>query len=124
MLYSYLFPLDRSVSSLVYILVSHIIQKKIPRAIIFYPNSGEEWDPISSKWVEGSGCTLAHEFAMRLVQEGLSIIYNYLDQHEYRGTIPIIVGGCCRTYPTTIFEIRKQVRTFQEHRTMSGVRIE
>jgi len=111
------------VASLINKIVSHIVRTKIKRAIIFYPNSGEEWDPKSSNWVEGSGCTAAYEFATCIVRDGLSTIYDYLDENADGIKIPVVVGGCCRTDPSTIREISKQVDTFQEHRTALGMKV-
>ena len=73
-----------------------------PRAIILYPNSGEEWDALSSTWKEGTGCTKPQEFADTMVT-AIELIYE-------QPVIPkLIVGGCCRTSPSTIAALRKHV---------------
>ena len=82
--------------------LSHIT---LPRAIVLYPNSGEEWDAVSSTWKEGTGCTKSQEFADTMIG-AITLIYK-------QPLIPkLIVGGCCRTSPSTIAALRKSVDEF------------
>ena len=111
--------------SLVSILVKHLIDcwihksqtdlqaaSRIP-AIIVYPNSGEEWDATTSSWKEGTGCTSAADFADRLmgVIKDIEDLFQ-AEQIERNRLIPlptIVVGGCCRTSPAAISELRDRI---------------
>eukprot|EP00979_Chaetoceros_neogracilis_P008863 scaffold1987_cov236-Chaetoceros_neogracile.AAC.3 len=84
------------------------------RAIVLYPNSGEEWDAENKSWLEESGCAdtngngaHAHDFTMEMMKcvrmiHGLCIESN-------NPFLPIFVGGCCRTTPSTIKALRAAV---------------
>lgn len=76
------------------------------RVIVVYPNSGEQWDAQQSTWKEGTGCTSPNEFANRIL-EAIRLVHSTWTDLE--PTLPppkMIVGGCCRTSPTTIAAIR------------------
>ena len=65
-------------------------------SIIVYPNSGEKWDGINKKWIENTQMTNDQftDFALQWYANGASII-----------------GGCCRTNPSTIHAIKKALTT-------------
>ena len=96
----------KKATSLIKEIATHQVKSKFNRAIIFYPNSGEEWDASNETWLEGSGCTDSEIFtefmmdAIRLVQT------TYKSKHKQ---CRIIVGGCCRTRPGTIKNLRQKV---------------
>jgi homocysteine S-methyltransferase len=84
------------------------------RAILLYPNSGEVWDAASEAWEENSGCTSAAAFAESLMQVVSTIV---TDWPENMGSCPaIVVGGCCRTRPDSIRELRRCIDQLLEHR--------
>ena len=37
------------------------------RALVWYPNSGEEWDADAADWKKGTGCTQPQEFAQQMI---------------------------------------------------------
>lgn len=82
------------------------------RVIVVYPNSGEQWDAQHSLWKEGTGRT-GEEFADRMV-DAIRLV-----RSEWKNVRPnclppkMIVGGCCRTSPTTIGAIRKRLDTLE-----------
>ena len=50
--------------SLLQKLVEHMLKEESPqRAIILYPNSGEEWDAANETWLVGTGMTKPEDFA-------------------------------------------------------------
>jgi homocysteine S-methyltransferase len=59
------------------------------KPLLCYPNSGEAWDPLRNCWVGSSGVTDFREPAQHWRAAGASLI-----------------GGCCRTTPEDIREIR------------------
>lgn len=61
-----------------------------------YPNSGEEWDAGARDWVQGTGLRGVEEMG-RLARDEW-----YLD-----GKGAQVFGGCCRTRPAHIAEIRR-----------------
>jgi len=64
------------------------------RALLTYPNSGEEWENCSHTWKEASG-TSDEKFA-EMCQKWLSSGVQLL-------------GGCCRTGPETIRLVRHAI---------------
>lgn len=95
------------VQSLTSILANHQLQSQHnKRAIIFYPNSGETWDAQSESWIEGSGCSNPEMFANQMMSSVQSIQSKFRQQNK---ASRIIVGGCCRTTPSTICALRKRV---------------
>lgn len=93
-------------------MAAHQLRSRLNRAIIFYPNSGEDWDPIHEKWREGSGCTSPELFASEIVSCIRKIYDMCTREGKNAGVIPILVGGCCRTSPETIAAIRRLVDNF------------
>ena len=90
---------------LVELIVQHmtVTRKSAPkRAIVIYPNSGEEWDAEKSQWKEESGFSSSQQFADTILEVVRIIKKQNMD-------IPIIVGGCCRTSPTTVQTLRKKL---------------
>jgi len=59
------------------------------KAIVVYPNSGEDYDAVSKTW-SGTACDLDHEFAVT----------------EWHRAGASLIGGCCRTGPDDISAIR------------------
>lgn len=59
------------------------------KPLLCYPNSGEAWDPLHNCWVGSTGVTDFAEPARRWRAAGASLI-----------------GGCCRTTPEDIRDIR------------------
>jgi len=88
-----------------------LIPGKPNRAIVFYPNSGEEWDAANEKWREGTGTTEPKDFAEGIITNIRSIHtkYEQVAGLEKSNRPHIIVGGCCRTTPETITAIRSRV---------------
>lgn len=79
------------------------------RGIVFYPNSGEDWDAENETWKEGTGCTASDEFVSRLMN-AVHVIERTWKQHDPSSRSPkLIIGGCCRTSPRTIEELRSAV---------------
>jgi homocysteine S-methyltransferase len=72
-----------------------------PRAIVVYPNSGEEWDAALCEWKRGTGCTNPNDFAHAMM-DAIAMVQGP----------KLIVGGCCRTSPATIAALRKCVDEF------------
>jgi len=117
--------------SLTSIIASHQIKSKSKsqwnRAIVFYPNSGEEWDAANETWLEGSGCSDPNEFAEHVVDAIRSVkaLFDIDLDHDQNANAnananaggkgqrqrkcKIIVGGCCRTSPATIQCMRNSV---------------
>lgn len=60
--------------------------------IIVYPNSGEQYDPVSKTWSGEAVCTAFEDIAPEWYAAGARLI-----------------GGCCRTTPEQIEKVRKVV---------------
>ena len=87
------------------------------RGIVFYPNSGEEWDAENEQWREGTGCTAPSDFCARLMK-GVQIIQQTWTENtsmdKDKAKVPrLILGGCCRTSTATIAELRKAIDTME-----------
>lgn len=65
-------------------------------ALVAYPNSGEEWDAGERDWVQGTGLGGVEEIG-RLAR----------DEWYLGGKGARVFGGCCRTRPAHIAEIRQ-----------------
>ena len=87
------------------------------RGIVFYPNSGEEWDAREGAWKSNTGCTSSEDFAVRLV-EAVDVVEttwkeSYARAVDDPSAVPsrprLVLGGCCRTTPDTIQLLRKMV---------------
>lgn len=72
--------------------------RKIPPriALVVYPNSGEDWDAGARDWVQGTGLQGVEEIG-RLAR----------DEWYLEGQGAHVFGGCCRTRPAHIAEIRR-----------------
>ena len=95
------------------------------RGLVLYPNSGEIWDAQTQTWKEGTGCTTPGEMARRLLSvvkqvDSLwrSLVSVETARTETSSTVTpsasqqpprIIMGGCCRTTPTTMKALRQGV---------------
>ena len=69
-------------------------------ALIAYPNSGEEWDSVSRKWLPGTG--LEGRSCPSGVEE-----FGRFARDEWWVAGARVIGGCCRTRPAHIAELRK-----------------
>lgn len=88
-------------------LTRHMATKGPKRAIVVYPNSGEEWDAEKACWKTGTGCTSPSQFADEICQ-GIQVVEQTWTQQDVQ--MPhLIVGGCCRTSPETIAAIRRMI---------------
>jgi homocysteine S-methyltransferase len=69
------------------------------KPIIVYPNSGDQYDPLSRKWIKNNAHSCFCDFAKSWYEQGARVI-----------------GGCCRTAPSDIKAIagwaRKMERPF------------
>ncbi|KAJ0255019.1 Homocysteine S-methyltransferase 2 [Hirschfeldia incana] len=72
------------------------IAKVTSKPILVYPNSGERYDPERKEWVENTG--VANE-------DFVSYVEKWMDAGVS------LLGGCCRTTPTTIRAIHKRLVT-------------
>ncbi|CAM9260592.1 unnamed protein product [Ascophyllum nodosum] len=69
-------------------------------ALVAYPNSGEEWDSVSRKWLPGTG--LEGRSCPSGVEE-----FGRFARDEWWVAGARVIGGCCRTRPAHIAELRK-----------------
>jgi homocysteine S-methyltransferase len=98
------------ISSLLETLTRDMATKGPRRGIVFYPNSGEEWDAEKETWREGTGCTSQSAFVQRLMHAVQVIEKTWKAHAPTKSTMPkLIIGGCCRTSPRTIMELRQAV---------------
>lgn len=113
------------IASLVNILAQHVIStsqnKRCPRGIVLYPNSGESWDATNEVWKDGTGADDT-PFADRIF-EAIDIIRTVRDNHSQKGKVAVpmpkvIVGGCCRTSEKTIALLRKRIDALCEKSMM------
>lgn len=72
-----------------------IARKATKKAIVVYPNSGEIWDGKAKQWLP-SKCFCEEQFGV-LVKRWRKVGAN-------------LIGGCCRTTPTTIQAISKALK--------------
>jgi homocysteine S-methyltransferase len=70
------------------------IKKVTSKPILVYPNSGESYDADRKEWVENTGV-------------GDEDFVSYVDKWMDAGVS--LLGGCCRTTPTTIRAIHKRL---------------
>lgn len=61
------------------------------KPIVVYPNSGETYDVTQKRWL---GASIPEDFAAR--------------SHEWRRAGAVLLGGCCRTGPQHVAEIRAE----------------
>ena len=107
-----LFSFGSAVPSLLTRMVRHMAKHKYRRVIVVYPNSGEQWDAQHASWKERTGCT-NEEFADRIVEAIRLVRSEWKDLGNDSLAPKMIVGGCCRTSPSTIRHIRKRLDTLQ-----------
>ena len=88
--------------SLITIIAQHRICKLSSRGIVFYPNRGETWDAKNNCWKAGSGSDAVG--LAKSITETIKYIDN--DTAIYKS---LIVGGCCRTEPCHIRQIRSEI---------------
>jgi homocysteine S-methyltransferase len=69
------------------------VQTNTNKHIIVYPNSGEQYDPETNQWL---GQSNPSEFGTI--------------SREWRKMGALLVGGCCRTGPAHIQQIRDRTR--------------
>jgi homocysteine S-methyltransferase len=79
------------------------------RGIVIYPNSGEEWDATTENWKEGTGCTVADELAIRLMNVTVMVQDTWSKLCPNEPPPRLVLGGCCRTRPAAIASLRKLV---------------
>ena len=96
----------KNTKSLTTHLAQHQLRSNHNRAIIFYPNSGEEWDARNERWKEEKGCKDHNDFSEYVI-DGINSIHSTMKSVNKQSRI--IVGGCCRTSPTTIQSLRTKV---------------
>ncbi len=68
------------------------------KPIVAYPNSGEAWDATARRWVAGER------------SEGLSAASEWVDLGAR------IIGGCCRTTPANIRDLRRRLLPLPDRR--------
>jgi homocysteine S-methyltransferase len=68
----------------------HIAHRVTKKPLLCYPNSGEAWDPHNNCWVGSTGITDFHTPAQR-----------------WRAAGATLIGGCCRTTPEDIRDMRQ-----------------
>eukprot|EP00980_Cylindrotheca_fusiformis_P004392 scaffold925_cov129-Cylindrotheca_fusiformis.AAC.45 len=110
------------ISSLLEIITKDMaIQGGPRRGIVFYPNSGEEWDAENETWREGTGCTSPTQFVERLMH-AVQTIEDTWTNHAPPNTSPpkLIIGGCCRTSPQTILQLRQAVDAREQQMKAKG----
>ncbi|HZD10243.1 MAG TPA: homocysteine S-methyltransferase, partial [Candidatus Binatia bacterium] len=65
------------------------VRRATRKPVVVYPNSGERWDAARRRWI------------------GLSVPEDFADQSlAWRAAGATLVGGCCRTGPRHVSEIR------------------
>jgi homocysteine S-methyltransferase len=87
------------------------------RGIVLYPNSGEGWDAKAEKWKKGTGCTNPRDFVQRLVNAISTVekTWRKYDTDSNSKMPKMMIGGCCRTSPTTISELRLAVDNWEQN---------
>ncbi|CAN0541652.1 unnamed protein product, partial [Ectocarpus sp. 8 AP-2014] len=71
-------------------------------ALVAYPNSGEEWDASVRDWVEGTGLREREAGGGGGAEE-----FGRMARDEWFAAGARVVGGCCRTRPAHVAEIRR-----------------
>lgn len=90
------------------------------RAIVFYPNTGEEWCAKTESWIPNTGVKSDEDFADEIMNGVNTVVQTWnsnmqklqseINNRSRSNTLPrMIVGGCCRTSPATISQIRIKV---------------
>lgn len=80
-----------------------------PIVLVAYPNSGEEWDASARDWVEGTGLRDVVEESDAGGGRGGAEEFGSMVRDEWytAGQEARVFGGCCRTRPAHINEIRR-----------------
>jgi homocysteine S-methyltransferase len=100
----------KHVSNLLRILTLHMATNGPKRGIVFYPNSGEEWDATHANWKEESGGTSPNEFADEMHHAVQVVEQTWATYRINESPMPrMIIGGCCRTTPATILALRDMI---------------
>lgn len=74
-------------------LIKHVHDGVGGKAIVVYPNSGEEYDPVSKAWQGNRGAQDLGKIAVEWFNYGARLI-----------------GGCCRTGPKHIFAMKENLK--------------
>ena len=107
------------VSPLLARLVRHSVMDPTPqkqvgrvrrRALVWYPNSGEEWDADAADWKKGTGCTQPQEFAQQMMEAVETVHQTWRELYASFSPPRMVLGGCCRTSPTTIAAMKQQLQ--------------
>ena len=85
------------------------------RGIVLYPNSGETWNAATEDWQPGTGCTDCHDMAAQLMD-----CVQQIDNAAAGSGVRIIVGGCCRTTPSTLAALRNRVDAYLKNQRNIG----
>ena len=98
------------IPNLLKILTRHMAIKGPKRGIVFYPNSGEEWDAANATWKEGTGSTTPNHFADEMCYAIEVVEQTWAGHCAKDSPLPrLIIGGCCRTSPATISALRVMI---------------
>lgn len=94
--------------------------ERSPRiALVAYPNSGEEWDAAAREWIEGTGLRGVDGEGVSTGNEeraGGIAEFGRLARDEWylEGKGARILGGCCRTRPAHVAEVRRALASVVE----------
>ena len=81
---------------------------RTPRLLLVaYPNSGEVWDADARDWVEGTGLRGEVGGSDRVIRGVETFARMARDEWYTAGSAVRVFGGCCRTRPAHITEIRR-----------------
>jgi len=106
---------SRHLQGLLSTLLEELSRRQERRAIVAYPNSGEQWDAETESWVTGTGVTASSEMASTLMGVVRHVELQWSELRSDSGeetnlAFPsILVGGCCRTTPQAIAELRSHL---------------
>ncbi|CAN0189420.1 unnamed protein product, partial [Ectocarpus sp. 13 AM-2016] len=98
----------------------HGAPRETPRsriALVAYPNSGEEWDASARDWVEGTGL---REGGAGGGGGGGAEEFGRMARDEWFAAGARVVGGCCRTRPAHVTEIRRALASAAEEGVQEG----
>jgi homocysteine S-methyltransferase len=102
-------------NGLVDILIKQLVAMNQRRAIVVYPNSGEDWDAQHQEWKIENESTSCADMAGQIFDVVMKIETTW----KSLTTLPIpvvIVGGCCRTRPSTIEALRLKIDRHRRER--------
>lgn len=92
--------------SLLAILLNELARHHPPRGIVLYPNSGETWDSATATWLHDGS---EDQVLVSALMDRIRQIEEYWDTSQHPG---ILVGGCCRTTPTTIKLLQEHIQSY------------